>query len=450
MNISESIYLCDIDVEGYVRISKTRKLKKKAKRSSGGLEVYIRDHIFKGISVLNWDFEDGLNFKFEADFFGWEKSLFLFFAYFKPKNSSRADLDNDNNCFDILMNQIAKVAQGGKILITGDLNSRVSNLQECNFDILNTNDVSHFVQLPMSENVINTDDLLKNNMSLYRTNNDKVVNDYGYKLIDMCNECDLVILNGRAGNDKGQGHTTFCGPKGQSTVDFVLCDKHVLYYYKDFDISDHVSFSDHKMLYFKMKAFININNFNLRDDISNSESNYYTKWNEEKREQYITNLQEDDIIKRCDNLSKQLENNKSKDTIDIIVNEFSNIITEAGCDHVRKFKSSKNSKRGNCWYDEDCDIERVKFLKLKQIFNLNDSDENRQKMCKQRGIYRRVCRKKRKKYNISEAKNLINISKKDPKLFWRKIKNEKSNNRKIDLGINFFEHFKNLAEKKLH
>ena len=49
----------DIDVQGYVRISKTRKLKKKAKRSSGGLEVYIKDHLFKGISVLNWDFKDG-------------------------------------------------------------------------------------------------------------------------------------------------------------------------------------------------------------------------------------------------------------------------------------------------------------------------------------------------------------------------------------------------------
>ena len=56
----------DIDVQGYVRISKTRKLKKKAKRSSGGLEIYIKENLIKGVSVLNWDFEDGLNLKFDS------------------------------------------------------------------------------------------------------------------------------------------------------------------------------------------------------------------------------------------------------------------------------------------------------------------------------------------------------------------------------------------------
>ena len=139
----------------------------------------LKENLIKGVSVLNWDFEDGLNLKFDSDFFGWEKSLFLFFAYFKPKNSSRADLDNDNNCFNILMNQIAKVDEGGKILISGDLNSRVSNLQECNLDYVYNNDVSNFVHLPLSENVIISDDFLKNDMSLQRVNKDKNVNDYG-------------------------------------------------------------------------------------------------------------------------------------------------------------------------------------------------------------------------------------------------------------------------------
>ena len=103
--------------------------------------------------------------------------------------------------------------------------------------------------------------------------------------------------------------------------------------------------------------------------------------------------------------------------MDLIVNEFSNLITEAGCDHIREYKGVKNTKMGKFWYDDDCDMERVKSLKLKQIFIFNNSDENRINMCKQRGIYRRVCRKMRKKNNISQANNLIDISKKDPKLF---------------------------------
>ena len=33
----------DLDIEGFKRISKTRKRKKRSKRDSGGLEVYIKD-----------------------------------------------------------------------------------------------------------------------------------------------------------------------------------------------------------------------------------------------------------------------------------------------------------------------------------------------------------------------------------------------------------------------
>ena len=74
--------LDDLDVDGYIRISKTRKLKKRAKRASGGLEVYIKEHLMKGIKVLDWQFEDGLNFQFEKDFF-WlgQKFIFIFYIF---------------------------------------------------------------------------------------------------------------------------------------------------------------------------------------------------------------------------------------------------------------------------------------------------------------------------------------------------------------------------------
>ena len=46
----------NVDVDGYVRVSKTRKPKKRAKRSSGGLEVYIKENLIKGIKALDMDF----------------------------------------------------------------------------------------------------------------------------------------------------------------------------------------------------------------------------------------------------------------------------------------------------------------------------------------------------------------------------------------------------------
>ena len=215
----------DLDVKGYSKISKMRKLKKRAKRSSGGLEVYIKENLLKGITVLKWEFEDGLSFKFDCDFFGWEKPLFLFFTYFKPQNSTRSDLDNDDDCFNILLNQISKVVDNGTVLVTADLNSRVSNIQECILDVKDDVNVAEISNLPLYDNCFNTSDFIYNDMSVKRSNKDTTVNSQGYKLIDLCTSCDLAILNGRAGADKGQGQSTFCGPKGENTVNYVFCDK---------------------------------------------------------------------------------------------------------------------------------------------------------------------------------------------------------------------------------
>ena len=168
-------------------------------------------------------------------------------------------------------------------MISGDLNSRVSNIQEHDFDNYGSNDMSNFIPLPLYDHALSKEDFYKNNVSIYRVNKDTVTNDYGYKLINLCNSCDLAMLNGRAFSDKSEGQTTFCGPKGESTVDYVLCDKYVLSYINDFCISDHVPYSDHKMLSFKMKSFINLQNREARDENDSKTPLCYTKWTESKK-----------------------------------------------------------------------------------------------------------------------------------------------------------------------
>ena len=134
--------------------------------------------------------------------------------------------------------------------------------------------------------------------------------------------------------------------------------------------------------------------------------------------------------------------------LDQVINSFSDIIQNAGLDHVRKTKVDNNFKKGKFWFDEDCQVERVKFLKRKQLFDLDDTDENRKEMCKQRSFYRKVCRKKRKSYNILQAENMLTLSKKNPKLFWKKYKSMQKQNNKIYSNLDFFEHFKNLSSKE--
>ena len=336
----------DINVNGYTRVSKIRKLKKKAKRSSGGLEVYIKDNLIKGITNLNWEFEDGLSFKFDNDFFGWEKPLYLFFTYFKPKNSTRSDLDNEDDCYNNLLNHISTVVEDGTILVTGDLNSRVSNLQECPLDVTDNVNISDVFNVPLHDNSFNSFDFIDNNMSVIRSNKDTHTNDYGYKLVEFCTSCDLAILNGRAGNDKGQGQTTFCGPKGESTVDFVLCDKYTLYNVKDFNISDHVPFSDHKILNFTLKSFIDLNTDGDTCNVNVDKLPFsYTRWDENKKENYLDCLQSNDTILKINELSKKLTDTCNKNTLDAVIDDFYDILTNAGSDHIHTFFSNTSKKK---------------------------------------------------------------------------------------------------------
>ena len=76
----------------------------------------------------------------------------------------------------------------------------------------------------------------------------------------------------------------------------------------------------------------------------------------------------------------------------------------------------------------------------------DETDENRMLMCTQRSRYRKVCRLKRKEYNISEARRLFAISRSNPKLFWKEVKSKSGKNKgRPPENCDFFTHFKNLA-----
>ena len=81
---------------------------------------------------------------------------------------------------------------------------------------------------------------------------------------------------------------------------------------------------------------------------------------------------------------------------------------------MRKFKVDNNYKQGKYWFDEDCQNERIKFLKRKQLFDLDDTDDNRKEMCKKEVFIEKFVAKsenhttchKQKIFYISVKKNL--------------------------------------------
>ena len=65
---------------------------------------------------------------------------------------------------------------------------------------------------------------------------DKKKNNNGFKLIDICKNNNLTILNGRFGKDKNIGNATF---RGISVIDYVISSGGGLKLLDDFDITEH-------------------------------------------------------------------------------------------------------------------------------------------------------------------------------------------------------------------
>ena len=93
-------------------------------------------------------------------------------------------------------------------------------------------------------------------MNTKRTNKDNKINDYGLKLLHLCNAANLTILNGRAFRDKDKGELTYCNKQGKSAIDFVVCNKFALYNLCDFIVYPFNAFSDHCALSFDLRTCI--------------------------------------------------------------------------------------------------------------------------------------------------------------------------------------------------
>ena len=250
----------------------------------------------------------------------------------------------------------------------------------------------------MYENAFIKDDFLNCNISVERANQDKNVNEYGLKLIQLCYSMDLAVMNGRAHSDKGIGAKTFCGPQGESSVDFMICNKAVMGYLNDFEISGHLEFSDHKYVAFKL-------NTKNKSDITKQQPNprYRPKWNEPLKKDFIDCINKEDIDTKLSNVTNHLKHNTTRTSLESAIHILTETFEEAGQVQNCKVGRVHISKRGSDWYDNDCAEQRFVFTERRKVYNTDNSDENRKQMCQERSMYRAVCRKKRAAFKRNEA-----------------------------------------------
>lgn len=114
--------------------------------------------------------------------------------------------------FEILQADIVKYKSlGASLYVTGDFNSRVGQSSESLDYLL----YDHYLNVGMNEHTRDHD-------IPPRKSRDLVLDNYGRRLLDLCKATNLLIANGRLGDDKDIGEFTCVTNRGRCTVDYLL------------------------------------------------------------------------------------------------------------------------------------------------------------------------------------------------------------------------------------
>ena len=112
---------------GYQIFRSDRIKNKRAKRGSGGVAVLFKNHLQKGLEKISSKCQDIIWVKLKRSEFKTSKDIYLACAYLSP-NTSSANFKED--AFDTLKSEVMYFNAIGEVGIIGDLNSRISNIQE--------------------------------------------------------------------------------------------------------------------------------------------------------------------------------------------------------------------------------------------------------------------------------------------------------------------------------
>ena len=176
----------------------------------------------------------------DKSLFYFNTDLYMCCTYIPPKESTLLNSE-EFDMFERIERDVSKYQLLGKILLTGDFNSRTSTEPD-------------FITL---DRFLNTDLFIQSDLERYpRVNKDHVLDAHESKLIELCIAANLFIANGRLHGDRSIGNYTFINNNGMSVVDYLILQKNDFSFISNFDILLPSDLSDHNALHFSIQ-FLN-------------------------------------------------------------------------------------------------------------------------------------------------------------------------------------------------
>ena len=412
--------MSNITIPGFESFPSHRpKRNKRARRCSGGVILFVKQHLIKGVSVIKDDIPDIIWARLDKGYFGLENDLLLCLAYIMPSQSSgNAYMEHD--IMEQIVLDIAKFADeyiNPFYLIAGDLNSRVSS----ELDYVKNDQVKY---MPLPDEYVEDDFDFS-----VRSTADFTVNARGKQLLELCQMCNLRILNGRVGNDKIFPKKTCFVYNGSSTVDLMLGSPSLFKYFVDFVVHDPLVFSDHAPV--SLSLSVKHVPPAVHKCISRVEKSI---WNDSKATAYKENLLKDNCTNMLSNMMNIAEDYTRVSTdINIAVTEALKCFTDGvrlASDPLfyKSFKADtfnenniQNGPPPPPWADEEWYNRKKDFFKARDKVKQSPSDTNLKQMSDARRHYKNLTRQKQNSFDRSQTQKLLEARTKNVKLYWKML-----------------------------
>lgn len=419
----------DVDLTGYKCYNLYRKFKHKhAKRNSGGLVLYVKDCIKRGVTIARSHHDTIIWLRLDKHYFSFDKDMYICGAYIWGDDSP-ANVHVDVDLFKLLQDDITHFEAIGRVLLAGDLNGRVGHrLDYISNDAFNasTDNASYTPDVPLA-----------------RASMDNVHNTQGNKLLDLCKATSMRIANGRLCADKAVGSYTFFSRNGSSLIDYLLLNHNDFDRITQFAIQSFTEFSDHAPLSFTIHA----RRQSVPGASNGNGEHFYYRWDDTCNAEFRRGL-----ISKLPELNTVLTNVSmhERDSVSHAVSSFVHVIRDVADPlfqrkHVVRTGIFTKSPVYDCrWFDNDCRSRKREYKSALRKFNTHRCYVNRVNLCDMKLAYKTMVRRRKYAHDIKRMRNIELLKSKKPKDFWKLFRKRKSKPGSAISSAEFLDYFKNM------
>ena len=311
----------------------------------------------------------------------------------------------------------------------------------------------------------NLPDVLDPSPLYARSNMDTKIDTHGRRLVKLCTEFNLKIVNGSFGSDAGVGNFT-CHKKNrenlnQSVVDYCLVSECLLPFISNFsvDVFDRLMSDVHSPICLDIKNIPVVKNVQNPHEENVEKILFKSAWKPELQSEYKNAFVENDIMQLTrDILNQQFSPDPSKEEIDKLVTDLTSIIVDPAknvglCKKIRTKKGKARKSPNQSWFNSECENKRKQFFtaknELRKAKTPEEKNSCREKMDKAGIEYKIFISTHHKEYTRDLHKNLRELHRHHPKQYWQILKNsDRTKESEPNVSMADFEkHFKHLNEE---